>query len=108
MIHPSGAHTAAQALVDAIRRRVRVHEWPERIDGMCWVTYSPDPEETRTAIVATGQLAAPLATPAPLGPLVVGAARDLEVRIQLPRLIDGQDIRSVLGALEALDVIPRP
>jgi hypothetical protein len=107
MPHPSGVHTAAHTLATAILRRVP--GWTERVDGMCWLAEDPDTsEDQRRVIVATGQLPSSILLDGRRGPLVVGVARGVELRVQLPHLIDGSDIDAVIGALAAFDVIPSP
>lgn len=79
--------------------------WKVRAVAMSWIAEDPDGDSDRGVVVATAQIVGLLSHP-PAGPIVIGTARGVEVRVVLPRTVDGGDIGATLNALTAMGVLP--
>ena len=53
LVHPAGAATAANDLVQAIRQRTP--GWAERVENSSWVTEDPDPDEHGVRWIVTSR-----------------------------------------------------
>lgn len=108
--HPAGPATAAFDLARMILQRVP--NWTVTIHGDAWTTTDPDDDYTRhvTIDATKNQHHEPVdprtARAWRRGPLVIAVAHDMEIRLQLPEMVDRTDLRRVVTAATAIGALP--
>lgn len=107
--HPAGPGTVADHLVQRISGHLD-DGWRDETDETTWRAQDESDHcgSARWVIVATGQLAVRDAYGSRPGPMVLASGRGIEVRFQLPFVVDGGDIDDVLETLTRIGAIPSP
>lgn len=106
VVHPAGEASAATDFCRALFRQAP--KWEIEIDGGTMTFRDPEREEEdspRWVAVVVGQQKDSDLVERP-GPLIRAFVRGIEVRIQMPNLVDNSDIRDTISALLALDALP--
>lgn len=108
--HPAGPASAAFDLARMILHRVP--NWTVTIDRDMWTVTDPGDDYSRHVTVDATRnqhheaVDPRIARAWRRGPLVIANGHDMEIRLQLPELVDRTDLRRVIAAATAIGALP--